>query len=275
MVKLGVIKCGNIGLSPVVDLMLDERADREDLDLVITGSGPKLGPEQCEMATRIMVEQKPDLAIFISPNTALPGPKKAREMLQAANIPAIIISDAPGKKAVEEIAEKKMGYFIIKCDAMIGARRPFLDPTEMVLFNSDMVKVLAVSGVVKLIVKAIEDVIDAIKAGKALELPQVVITWVKAANAANFGNPYSQLKAMAAFQACETVAEMNVDGCFKTKGREDYMPKVGAAHELMRQAGILAAEARELDKAMNTVYRSPHDKDGKLLSKTDFAAKPE
>ncbi|NHI92385.1 MAG: F420-dependent methylenetetrahydromethanopterin dehydrogenase [Candidatus Lokiarchaeota archaeon] len=275
MMKIGIIKCGNIGLSPILDLMLDERADREDIDIVTTGSGPKLGPEQCEGATKMMIEQKPSLVLFISPNTALPGPKKARELLQSASIPSIIISDAPGKRAVDEIAEKKMGYFIITCDAMIGARRPFLDPTEMVFFNSDMIRVLAGTGVVKLIASAIEDVITALKDGQTPKLPQVVITWVKATTAANFGNPYAQNKAMAAFQACVAVADMNVDACFKTKGREDYMPKVGAAHELLRHAAKLVDEARELDKGMNKVYRAPHDTDGKLLSKMDFAAKPE
>ncbi|MHA1784455.1 MAG: F420-dependent methylenetetrahydromethanopterin dehydrogenase [Candidatus Helarchaeota archaeon] len=276
MMKIGVIKCGNIGISPILDLMLDERADREDIDIRVIGSGPKLGPEQCEDATKIMLEQvKPALILFVSPNTGLPGPKKARDLIQAAGVPAIIISDAPGKKATEEIAERKMGYFIINADAMIGARRPFLDSVEMALFNSDIVRILAVSGVVNLIVKAVEDVITALKNGQTPELPQVVISKVKAVEAANFSNPYALNKAMAAFEAASKVADINVDGCFKTKGREKYMPKVGAAHELMRYAAKLADEARELEKSMNTVYRSPHDKDGKLLKKTDFISKPE
>jgi len=275
MIKIGIIKCGNIGLSPVLDLALDERADRQDLEIVVCGSGPKLGPEQCEPVAKMMIDQKPALVIYMGPNLRGPGPSKTREMLKDAGIPSIIISDGPGSAVKDELIEKGMGYFIIKCDAMIGARRPFLDPVEMVLFNSDMARVLAITGVVKLIVKEIEKVIDALKGGSTPQLPQMVVSWVKAAAAANFGNPYAQLKAMAAFRACETVADMNVDGCFKTKGREEYMPKVGAAHELMRQAAKLADEARELDKAVNKLHRSPHDTDGKLLNKTDFVAKPE
>ena len=275
MIKLGVIKCGNIGLSPMLDLMMDERADREDLDIVVTGSGPKLGAPQCENATRMMIAEKPALVIYMGPNLKGPGPSKAREMLKEAGIPSIIISDGPGKAVVEELKEKGMGYYMIKCDAMIGARRPFLDPAEMIIFTADMARVLAITGVVKLITKGIDDCLEALKGGSAPQLPQMVVSWVKAAKAANFGNPYAQLKAMAAFQACETVANMNVDGCFKTKGREEYMPKVGAAHELMRQAAKLADEARELDKAVNKLHRSPHAKDGKLLNKTDFVAKPE
>ena len=275
MIKLGVIKCGNIGLSPVLDLMMDERADREDLEIVVTGSGPKLGGPQCENVTQMMIDQKPALIIYMGPNLKGPGPSKAREMLKESGIPSIIISDGPGKAVVEELKEKGMGYYMIKCDAMIGARRPFLDPVEMILFNTDMARVLAITGVVKLITKAIDGALETLKAGGTPELPQMVVSWVKAAKAANFGNPYAELKAMAAFQACETVANMNVDGCFKTKGREEYMPKVGAAHELMRQAGKLADEARELDKAVNKVHRAPHAKDGKLLNKTDFVAKPE
>ncbi|MHC1591844.1 MAG: F420-dependent methylenetetrahydromethanopterin dehydrogenase [Candidatus Helarchaeales archaeon] len=275
MVKIGVIKCGNIGISPVLDLILDERADREDLDVYVVGSGPKLLPEQCETATRIMIDQvKPQLILFTSPNTALPGPKKARDLIQSAGIPAIIFSDAPGKKAVEEIAERGMGYVIINADPMIGARRPFLDPTEMVLFNSDVLKIQAITGVINLVVKILEDVIDKIKQDQKPELPQLVITKQKAIEAARFQNPYAQIKALAAFEATSTVAGLNVTGCFKTKGREAYMPIVGAAHELLRQAAKLADEARELEKSNNTVFRMPHDPSGKILNKTDFVSKP-
>lgn len=275
MVKIGILKCGNIGISPVLDLILDERADREELDVRVIGSGAKLNPKQCEDATRIMLDQvKPDLILFTSPNTTLPGPKQAREMIQPSGIPTIIFSDAPGKKAAEEIVDRGMGYVIIKADPMIGARRPFLDPAEMVLFNSDVLRIQAITGVINLVVQTLEAVIDQIKRNEKPELPQLVINRNKAIAAMNFQNPYAKLKAMAAFETTSTVADLNVTGCFKTKGRENYMPIVGAAHELLRYAAKLADEARELEKAGNTVLRKPHDPNGRILNKSDFVSKP-
>lgn len=41
VVKIGVIKCGNIGTSPVIDLLLDERADRPNIDVRVIGSSAK------------------------------------------------------------------------------------------------------------------------------------------------------------------------------------------------------------------------------------------
>ncbi|MDK2791095.1 MAG: methylenetetrahydromethanopterin dehydrogenase, partial [Methanothermococcus sp.] len=51
VVKVGIIKCGNIGMSPIVDLALDERADRKDIDVIVLSSGAKMGPEQVEEVT--------------------------------------------------------------------------------------------------------------------------------------------------------------------------------------------------------------------------------
>ena len=47
-----IIKCGNIGTSPLVDLILDERADRKDIDVRVLGSGAKMGVEQVEEVTK-------------------------------------------------------------------------------------------------------------------------------------------------------------------------------------------------------------------------------
>jgi len=33
VVKIGFVKLGNIGISRIADLLLDERADREDIDI--------------------------------------------------------------------------------------------------------------------------------------------------------------------------------------------------------------------------------------------------
>ena len=273
VVKIGVVKAGNIGISPCFELLLDERADRENIDTRVVTSGAKLGPEQCEEVANKILEFQPQLAFFLSPNAGLPGPTKAREILKEANIPTIVISDAPGKKAVENIEALDQGYFIIMADSMIGARRPFLDPVEMALFNSSILAVLAITGVLPLIYTEIDKVIGQIEKGESPTLPRIVIDKNNAIQAADFSNPYAKNKALAAHEICKTVASLTVEGCFKVKEREEYMPLVGAAHEMMRHAMLLADEAREIEKNGNTVIRRPHAADGTVLSKRDFIAK--
>jgi len=222
-----------------------------------------------------MITQKPDLIFFTSPNAGLPGPSKSREILANSGIPSIIITDAPGKKATDDCDAKNIGYFIVMADSMIGARRPFLDPIEMSMFNSEILGVLALTGVLRLIVDETEKVISQIIAGAKPEMPKVIINKENAIKAAGYINAYSINKAMAAHEICKTVASLNVEGCFKVKGREDYMPIVGAAHEMLSQALKLANEARNIEKANDTVLREPHDTDGALLTKRKFADKPE
>ena len=48
VVKIGIIKSGNIGTSPVLELLLDERADRPNIDVRLVSSGAKMNPEQTE-----------------------------------------------------------------------------------------------------------------------------------------------------------------------------------------------------------------------------------
>jgi methylenetetrahydromethanopterin dehydrogenase len=49
---------------------------------------------------------------------------------------------------------------------------------------------------------------------------------------------------------------------------------VAAGHELMRAAARLADEAREIEKAGDTVLRTPHSASGAVLRKTALDAKP-
>ena len=105
VVKIAIIKSGNIGTSPVIDLLLDERADRPNIDVRVFGSGAKMNPEQVEDVVPKIDAFEPDFAIFISPNPGAPGPAKARELLSEKDLPAIIIGDAPGKGKKDEMDE--------------------------------------------------------------------------------------------------------------------------------------------------------------------------
>ncbi|MGB9977643.1 F420-dependent methylenetetrahydromethanopterin dehydrogenase [Methanobacterium sp.] len=275
VVKIGIIKCGNIGTSPVLDLLLDERADRPNIDVCVIGSGAKMNPDEIEKAVPLMLEQDRDFVIFISPNPGAPGPAKARELLSAADVPAIIIGDAPGLRAKDEMNEQGLGYIIVKADPMIGARREFLDPTEMASFNSDVIKVLALTGAYRVVQNTIDELVATVEGGNDIELPKVVITRDKAVEAAAFGNPYAKAKAMAAYEIATKVADIDVEGCFMTKDAEKYIPIVASAHEMLKVAADLATEAREMEKANDTVVRTPHGGKGETLAKCCLMEKPE
>lgn len=274
VVKIGIIKSGNIGTSPVLDLLLDERADRPNIDVRVFGSGAKMNPEQVEDVVPQVDQFDPDFCIFISPNPGAPGPAKARELLSEKDIPAIIIGDAPGKGKKDEMDEQGLGYIIVMSDPMIGAKREWLDPTEMAIFNADILKVLAETGALRLVQNTIDGVIDGAAAGN-IELPKLIITAEKAVEAAGFENPYAKAKAIAAYEMAGAVANLDMKGCFMTKGFENFIPLVAAAHEMAASAAALADEAREIEKGNDSVLRTPHMKEGNTGRKTDLISKPE
>ena len=221
VVKIGVIKSGNIGTSPVLDLVLDERADRPNIDVRGVGSGAKMNPEQVEEVVPKIMDFDPDFVIFISPNPGAPGPAKARELLSEMDIPALIIGDAPGMGKREEMDEQGLGYIVVLGDPMIGARREFLDPTEMASFNADVIKVLAATGAYRVVQETIDEMIAACEAGKDIELPKVVIDAATATEAAGFANPYAKAKAMAAYEMAAKVGDIDLKGCFMVKDMEN------------------------------------------------------
>jgi methylenetetrahydromethanopterin dehydrogenase len=239
-------------------------------------SGTKLEPADVDRVVSNLKDYKPDFCIVVSPNGVLPGPTGAREQLAAAGIPVVIITDdVTTKKEWEGIKASKFGYIIMKADSMIGARREFLDPVEMADYNGNLVKVLALTGAFRKMQLALDKVIDQVKAGKkgdAIELPKIIMTVDKAVDG-EFTNPYALAKARAAYEIASAVAMVNVKGCFMTKEWEKYIPIVASAHEMMKVAAQLCDQARELEKAGDSIFRQPHKKDGVLVSKKKLVAK--
>ncbi|WP_209630626.1 F420-dependent methylenetetrahydromethanopterin dehydrogenase [Methanofollis sp. W23] len=279
VVKVGIAKLGNIASGVMAELLLDERADREDMQTFMATSGTKLQPEDIDRVVTTMKEWVPDFCIVVSPNGILPGPTGAREQLAEAGIPCIVITDdITGKKdQFAALKESQFGYIIMKADSMIGARREFLDPVEMADFNGNLVKVLALTGAFRKLQLELDKVIDQVKEGKKgadLVLPKLVMNSDKAV-AGEFSNPYALAKARAAYEIAQAVAGVNVKGCFMTKGFENYVPIVASAHEMMREAAYLCDEAREIEKAGDGIIRKPHKKDGVIVSKTALISKPE
>ena len=72
--KLGVLKLGCIGAAPLLDLLLDERADREDLDTRSFTSGAKLDPASCETVTAQCLAYEADLVLIVAERVVACGP---------------------------------------------------------------------------------------------------------------------------------------------------------------------------------------------------------
>ena len=266
ILRVGILKNGTIGSSLLLAFLIDERAESTRINVLEVTSGAKMHPpEYCVETMKKLLELRPDLIIMSSPNAALKGPQEAREM--AGGIPTIIISDAPAKKALDEIKEKGMGYILVNCDSMIGARRPFLDPIEMSIFNADLLKVLAITGALRIIAEELNKVIMDMLEGRSPNLPQIVVDATVATTAAGFSNPYAQAKAIAAFELAASVSKLTGKACFVLKDKEEYMPLLAAAHEMMAYAAKMCDDAREIEKSNDTVLRRPHHAKQQILNK--------
>lgn len=272
--RIGIFKCGNIGTSPLLELLLDELADRKDIKVRTVTTGSKMAQEDVEEAVPKMLEFNPDLCVVISPNAGLPGPSKARETFTGNGKPTIVITDAPGKRVKADLEKQGVGYIIITGDPLIGARKEFLDPTEMALFNSNVSKVLATTGVYRIVQQAIDKAVYEIESGQTPALPKLVIDIASIRDNSIFSNPYARAKSIAAYGLAEKVAEINAVACFVEKESEKYIPLVASAHEITQAAARLADEAREIEKCSDSVVRRPHAKDGRLKRKTKLMDQP-
>ena len=275
MVTVTFVKIGFIGTTIIIEALLDERSARTDLKMRVVSCGVSMEVEDSEEISKMAAGIESDLYVIISPNAALAGPKKAREVLKETGKPIIVISDEPSRKAMRKLPEEGMGYIVIYGDPMIGAVTSFLDPVEMAIFNADVLKLLSVTGVFRLIHSEIDRVLDEIKAGETPTLPEIVINKMRALEYSDLQNPYAYGKAMAAFEMGRNVASLTTEGVFKTEDRTEIIHKVTAAHELVRQAAMLSDEAREIEKANDSVMRLTHFKKGNLRRKTELHGKYE
>lgn len=275
MLYLTVVKLGNIGSAPLLDLLFDERADRKNIDVRVFGSGAKMGEPQAEEVANFAKDyEKSQLYLVVSPNATLPGPTKAREILAETGKPVIVITDAPGKKIKDSLAEN-VGYLVITPDPMIGARREFLDVTEMSIFNGYLQVLLAETGVLEAIRQAVDGVLAEIEGGNAApRIPRTVIKPENAVDALKYSNPFAHSKAIAAATLSKDLSSVTTKACFMIKERNEYLKLIEGAHQTLVAAVKMAEEARNLQKASGELYRTPHAKDGKTVTKTKFYDKP-
>jgi methylenetetrahydromethanopterin dehydrogenase len=272
--KLGIFKCGNIASSPVFELLLDELADRQDIKVRTVSTGSKMGIDDVEEALPKLFEFNPEIVILISPNSSLPGPSRVRERFAETGIPAVIVTDAPGKRIKADLEKQGLGYIVISGDPLIGARREFLDPLEMAVFNSNIIKVLAITGVFRIVHGEIDRLVDALKRGNRPDPSRLVVDLAMIRDGADFANPYARAKAMAAYGLTEKIAEINYQACFVEKDRGKYVLLVACAHEMAQAAARLAEEAREIEKYGDSLVRKPHAKDGRIKTKTRLLSQP-
>jgi methylenetetrahydromethanopterin dehydrogenase len=275
IVRVGVLKAGCVGSLPLIEFLVDERADRTDIDVLVSGSGSKLGVKQCETTAKWLISQKPDFIVLIGPAQHTPGPTKARKMLVEAGIPTVVISDGPARSLVKDLEASGHGYIIIDADAMIGARREFLDPVEMALYNANIIKVLAITGVLQVITNALDVLIQSLKRGRQLILPRLLVTKEFAVESSGLTNPYAKAKALASYEIAKCAAKVDSEACFRMKDWKRYVPLVASGHELVNAAAKLADAARDLDKAGDSVVRKPHYANGSTGLKKKLIEKPQ
>lgn len=275
IIRVGVLKAGCVGSLPLIEFLVDERADRIDVDVLVSGSGSKLGVKQCETTAKWLISQKPDFVVLIGPAQHTPGPTKARKMLVEAGIPTVVISDGPARSLVKDLEASGFGYIIVDADAMIGARREFLDPVEMALYNANMIKVLAITGVLQVITNALDGLIQSLKRGRQLTLPRLLVTKEFAVESSGLTNPYARAKALASYEIAKCAAKVDSEACFKVKDWKRYVPLVASGHELVNTAAKLADAARDIDKAGDSVVRKPHFADGSTGLKKKLMEKPQ
>ena len=273
-IKIGVFKCGNVGTAPIFELLLDELAQRKDITVRTVTSGSKMTLEEVKDTLPKIFEFELDLLVLISPNPAVPGPASARNMALEKRVHTIVMSDAVANRMTKELEKQGVGYIVVLGDPLIGARRQFLDPVEMALFNSNIIKVLAITGVFRLIHQEIDRVIAVLKEGLAVRLPRLVIDTETIRDNSDFANPYAKAKAMAAYHIASKIPEINTKACFIEKESEKFIPLVTCAHEMAQVAAKLAEEAREIEKYSDSVVRKPHSKKGEPLTKTKLMQSP-
>ncbi len=273
MVHILVTKCGNIATSTMVDLLLDETASRKGLRITTLGSGPKMTPQETKRIANLMSTIDHELVVLCGPNVAAPGMVKIRKILQSGIIPWMVISDGPSRRAMKKLKKEGAGYLIMEGDPLIGARREFLDPTEMAVFNSDVIKILSVAGSFRAVQSELDKVISSLD-GDEIYLPHKVISSSVSLSHAGFSNPYARAKAAAAFRLAQDAAEINYKACFVESKREKYIRLAACAHEAVRAGASLADEARELEKQRDSLLRTPHTNKGKTMRKTSLYQKP-
>ena len=266
VVNITVIKTGFIGVTTLNEALLDELAARKDISVRAISSGSKMTLDDFQDVEKIATSINTDLFLLVTPYSSLELPKKLAFNL-SKHKPTIVISDNFASKSINDFENSNQGCIIIQGDPLIGIRQEFLDPIEMSNFNSDVLKVLSITGAFRALLHEIDLVISAINNSQPIVLPHVIVDKHKALVHSGLSNPYAKSKALASYEMAKLVGRLSAEGGYKEKNRDKYLLVVSASHELIRQAAILADEAREIEKGSDNVFRQIHDSEGNYATK--------
>jgi methylenetetrahydromethanopterin dehydrogenase len=265
LLKVVFAKIGMIGITPMIEGLIDERAVRTDIVTRSVYSGCKMEPSDAKEVMEAALALKPHLLIFVAPYLQGEGPLAGVEMLCGSGMPSCVVSNTATKEVLSKLEQNNIGYIIVDADAMIGAKKEFLDPVEMCLFNSDIIRVLALTGVYKAVQVEVDKMIEALKQGRRPQPPKLILDKEKALAYAGYHSPYAATKAMVAYEASKLVAELSTRGCYAIKDLGRALHYVSASHEVMRVAASIADEAREMEKKIDAVERLIHIYDGSVI----------
>jgi len=265
LLKVVFAKIGMIGITPMIEGLIDERAVRTDIVTRSVYSGCKMEPSDAKEVMEAALALKPHLLIFVAPYLQGEGPLAGVEMLCGSGMPSCVVSNTATKEVLSKLEQNNIGYIIVDADPMIGAKKEFLDPVEMCLFNSDIIRVLALTGVYRAVQVEVDKMIEALKQGRRPQPPKLILDKEKALAYAGYHSPYAATKAMVAYEASKLVAELSTRGCYAIKDLGRALHYVSASHEVMRVAASIADEAREMEKKIDAVERLIHIYDGSVI----------
>jgi len=265
LLKVVFAKIGMIGITPMIEGLIDERAVRTDIVTRSVYSGCKMEPSDAKEVMEAALALKPHLLIYVAPYLQGEGPLAGVEMLCGSGMPSCVVSNTATKEVLSKLEQNNIGYIIVDADPMIGAKKEFLDPVEMCLFNSDIIRVLALTGVYRAVQVEVDKMIEALKQGRRPQPPKLILDKEKALAYAGYHSPYAATKAMVAYEASKLVAELSTRGCYAIKDLGRALHYVSASHEVMRVAASIADEAREMEKKIDAVERLIHIYDGSVI----------
>ncbi len=266
-IKVVFVKIGFLGSTLLPESLLDERASRKDIVIRSLATGTSMKREDAVDVAERAASYAPHLVVLVAPALSQEGPQAALDIFTKTKLRVVAVTDTSSKKALEDLEKKGVGYVLLEADSLIGARREYLDPVETAIFNSDLLKVLAVTGACRLIQEELDRVLDDLKGEKPVDLPKLVVDAETAVRYSGLSNPYAKAKALASYVLASAAGSLSFQGCYKVKERERYLPLVASAHEVMRTAAHLADEAREIEKGKDSVLRRMHLEDGSVKQK--------
>ena len=86
-VNITVVKTGFLGVTTLIEALLDERASRKDISVRSVTSGSKMSSTEAQEVEKLSNSLDTDLYIVVSPNASLDAPKNLACLLYTSPSP--------------------------------------------------------------------------------------------------------------------------------------------------------------------------------------------